>query len=95
MRMELTALNGLEVYTTKGKYVGRVDDIVLDPNERKISGIAIGSVNKDLFDVNAKGAKGVVIPYRWITAVGDIVLMRQIESKKVKGEKTEEGSKKA
>jgi sporulation protein YlmC with PRC-barrel domain len=90
--MELTSLNGLDVYTTKGKYVGRVDDIVLDPNERKISGIAIGSVNKDLFEVNAKG---VVIPYRWITAVGDIVLMRQIESKKVKGEKTEEGSKKA
>ena len=92
MRMELTSLNGLDVYTNKGKYVGRVDDIVLDPNERKISGLAIGSVNKDLFDINAKG---VVIPYRWVSAVGDIVLMRQIEPKKATGEKTEEGSKKS
>lgn len=92
MRMELTALNGLDVYTIKGKYVGRVDDIVLDPNERKISGIAIGNVNKDMFEVNAKG---IVVPYRWVTAIGDIVLMRQIESKKKSGEKTEEGSKKS
>ena len=91
MRMELTSLNGLDVYTTKGKYVGRVDDIVLDPNESKISGIAVGDINRDLFDVNAKG---VVIPYRWVTAIGDIVLMRQIESKKAAGEKTEDGSKK-
>jgi len=87
MRMELTSIHGLEVYTTKGKYVGRVDDIVLDPNDRKISGLAVGDINKDLFNVNTKG---IVIPYRWVTAVGDIVLMRQIEIKKT-AEKKEEG----
>jgi sporulation protein YlmC with PRC-barrel domain len=32
-------------------------------------------VNKNLFD--QKG-KGVVVPYRWVTAVGDIILMKHL-----------------
>ncbi|MBI4362409.1 MAG: PRC-barrel domain-containing protein [Euryarchaeota archaeon] len=90
MRMELSAFHNLDVYTTKGKFVGRVDDVVLDPNDKRILGIAVGNVNRDLFDVDARG---VIIPYRWITAVADIVIMRQVESKKVSPAAAEEKKK--
>ncbi len=75
MQADITSLLGLEVYTQKGIFVGKVDDAVLDPENGVISGLALGSVNKELFD--QKG-KGIVIPYRWITAVGDIVIMRHL-----------------
>jgi sporulation protein YlmC with PRC-barrel domain len=75
MHAEITSLLGLEVYTQKGVFVGKVDDAVLNPDQGVISGLALGSVNKNLFD--QKG-KGVVIPYRWITAVGDIILMKNL-----------------
>ena len=75
MHVEITSLLGLEVYTQKGVFVGKVDDAVLDPEQRVVSGLALGSVNKNLFD--QKG-KGVVIPYRWVTAVGDIILMKNL-----------------
>ena len=75
MQADITSLLGLEVYTQKGIFVGKVDDAVLDPENGIISGLALGSVNKELFD--QKG-KGIVIPYRWITAVGDIVIMRHL-----------------
>jgi sporulation protein YlmC with PRC-barrel domain len=84
MKMELTSLNGLMVYTTRGRYVGRVDDVVLDPGDKRISGLAIGDINKELFGIDAKG---VIIPYRWVSAVGDIILMREIELKKKAEEK--------
>jgi sporulation protein YlmC with PRC-barrel domain len=75
MHVEITSLLGLEVYTQKGVFVGKVDDAVLDPEQRVVSGLALGNVNKNLFD--QKG-KGVVIPYRWVTAVGDIILMKNL-----------------
>jgi sporulation protein YlmC with PRC-barrel domain len=75
MHAEITSLLGLEVYTQKGVFVGKVDDAVLDPEQGVVSGLALGSVNKNLFD--QKG-KGIVIPYRWVTAVGDIILMKNL-----------------
>ncbi len=65
----------MEVYTQKGVFVGKVDDAVLDPEKGVISGLALGNVNKDLFE---RKSKGIVIPYSWITAVGDIVIMRHL-----------------
>ncbi len=75
MQADITSLLGLEVYTQKGIFVGKVDDAVLDTENGIISGLALGGVNKELFD--QKG-RGIVIPYRWITAVGDIVIMRHL-----------------
>ncbi len=75
MQADITSLLDLEVYTQKGIFVGKVDDAVLDPENGIISGLALSSVNKELFD--QKG-KGIVVPYRWITAVGDIVIMRHL-----------------
>ncbi|MFV9632000.1 MAG: PRC-barrel domain-containing protein [Methanosarcinales archaeon] len=79
MRTEVSTLFGVNVYTDKGVYVGKVDDVILDPNESKISGLAIGKINQDMFD--STESKGVVLPYRWVTAVGDVILIKQVFSK--------------
>lgn len=75
MNAEITSLLGLDVYTQKGVFVGRVDDVVLNPEQGAISGLALGDVNRDLFD---QKSRGIIIPYRWITAIGDIVIMRHL-----------------
>jgi sporulation protein YlmC with PRC-barrel domain len=75
MNVEITSLLDIEVYTQDGIFVGKVDDVVLDPEKGAVSGLALGDVNKDLFD--QKG-KGIVIPYRWVTAVGDIIVIRHL-----------------
>ncbi|NYT01961.1 MAG: photosystem reaction center subunit H [Methanosarcinales archaeon] len=76
MRAEITSLMGLEVYTQQGVFVGRVDDALLDPEKGVLSGLALGSINRDLFN---QKSRGVIIPYRWIMAIGDIVLMRHLK----------------
>ena len=75
MHADITSLLGLEVYTQKGIFVGRVDDAVLDPDRGMVSALALGDVNRDIFDFKGKG---IVVPYRWVTAVGDIVIMRHL-----------------
>jgi sporulation protein YlmC with PRC-barrel domain len=34
-----------------------------------------GGLNRDLFD---QKSKGIIIPYRWVTAIGDIIIMRHL-----------------
>jgi sporulation protein YlmC with PRC-barrel domain len=74
MIADITSLFDLNVYTDKGKYVGKVTDVQVEANERKVSGLALSNVNKDMFDVETKG---IIIPYRWVLAASDIIIIRQ------------------
>ncbi len=76
MQSEVSTLFGLNVYTDRGIYIGKVNDIVLEVNEKKVAGLAVTRLNPDVFDA---GKPGVVIPYRWVTAVGDVVLIRHVK----------------
>lgn len=73
MRIEITALLDQDVYTQKGIFVGRVDDVVLDPDVGEVSGLALGNVNKSFLDLKGKG---IIIPYQGVTAVGDIIITK-------------------
>ena len=75
MRAELTSLFGLNVYTNTGVYVGKLQDLVIDIEEHKITGLAISDINRELFDLTSRG---VIIPYRWVITAGDIVIIRDI-----------------
>lgn len=90
MQAEISTMFGLNVYTDRGIYIGKVNDVVLEVNEKKVSGLAVSRLNPEMFD-NSK--RGVVIPYRWVTAVGDVVLIRHVKDQfKKQEEMTEEYS---
>lgn len=87
MRAEISTLFGLDIYTDKGLYVGKVSDVQLDLSEQKITGLAATRLNPNLFDTSNRG---VIIPYRWVIAVGDIILIRQVAKQFKKPEKKKE-----
>jgi sporulation protein YlmC with PRC-barrel domain len=75
---EITALVGREVYSNNGVFVGEIEDIQLDVDQELVTGLALGEVNRDLFDARVGESNGVIIPYRWVRAVGDIVLVNEV-----------------
>jgi sporulation protein YlmC with PRC-barrel domain len=75
MRAELTSLFGLNVYTNTGVYVGKVQDLVIDVEEQKITGLAVSDINRELFDITSRG---IIIPYRWVITAADIILVRDV-----------------
>lgn len=87
MQAEVSTLFGLNVYTDKGIYIGKVNDVVLEVSERKVSGLGVSKLNPEMFDVSKSG---VVIPYRWVTAVGDVVLIRHVKDQFKKPEEVPE-----
>ena len=72
---EITSLVGREVYSNNGVFVGEVEDLQLDMDAERVTGLALGEINRELFGARVDGSKGVLVPYRWVRAVGDIVLV--------------------
>lgn len=87
---EITSLVGREVYSNNGVFVGEVEDIRLNLDTEVVNGLALGQLNPELFTEHATGRKGVIIPYRWVRAVGDVVLVNDVvERMKGSGEEEE------
>lgn len=91
MEIQLSSLYGQDLYTDRGIYVGKIEDVSVDIKEKRVSGLAVKNVNPNAFDMGKK--KGVIIPYRWVTAIGDIVIIKHVKIKaKVREPKVEEGA---
>lgn len=88
MEIELSSLYGQDIYTDKGVYVGKIEDVSIDIKEKRISGLAVKNINPNAFDLGKK--KGVVIPYRWVTAIGDIVLIKHVKRRVAEKEEEED-----
>ena len=68
--MKLTFLLGKKVYSILGKYIGTVVDVVVDLRKKEVAKI----------DVSAKSLNGkqrILIPYRWLYTVEDIILVKE------------------
>ncbi|MPM60621.1 hypothetical protein SDC9_107473 [bioreactor metagenome] len=83
MRAELTSLFGLNIYTNNGVYVGKLQDLVIDVDEQKVTGLAVSDINRELFDLSSRG---VIIPYRWVITAADIIIIRDIIQRKKRKE---------
>ncbi len=76
MMTEATELIGLEIYTDKGYLLGTIKDVLLDVNEQIIYGLYVEKTNPLLVEEGVP----VVVPYRWVKAVGDVILLKKFPS---------------
>lgn len=72
MLEEASELIGLQVYTPNAIFLGNVNNLVLDLENKKVDGLFISETNPLLVE----NSKAVNVPYRWIQAVGDVVLLK-------------------
>jgi len=89
---EITTLVGREVYTNNGVFLGEVEDIRLDLEGEEVTGLALHELNRELFAQESANARGVIVPYRWVQSVGDVVVVNDIAERiqRAKGNEDEE-----
>ncbi|WP_338737682.1 PRC-barrel domain-containing protein [Haloplanus salilacus] len=75
---EITTLVGREVYSNNGAFVGEVEDVRLDLGGQTVTGLALGELSRELFADRIESGKGVMIPYSWVRAVGDVILISDV-----------------
>ncbi len=78
--VNLSSLVGRDVYTRNAKYVGKIDDTMIDTEKGNIYGFAVAmSRDSFLFRVLSSSQQGakktILIPYREVLASEDIVLV--------------------
>ena len=74
---EVTTFLKLPVYTRQGIYVGHVKNVFLDMEEKQVSSLLVTNTNPSLVE----GSIDVAVPYRWVNAVGDIVILSNFPEK--------------
>lgn len=72
MLVEMTELIGRQVYTQDGRFLGDVANIVVDVESARVDGLFIAETNQLLVE----DSKSVNVPYRWVSAVNDVVLLK-------------------
>jgi sporulation protein YlmC with PRC-barrel domain len=86
---EVTSFLKLPVYTRTGTFIGHVRNVFLDMEEKRVSSLLVTNTNPSIVE----GTVDVAVPYRWVNAVGDIVILSHFPERvttKKKEEKTEE-----
>ncbi|MGM0604833.1 MAG: PRC-barrel domain-containing protein [Halobacteriota archaeon] len=87
---EITSVVGREVYSNNGVFVGEIEDVRLNLDRQAVTGLALGELNAELFAETVPPGKGVVLPYRWVRAVGDVVLVNDVIERIKRPDETEE-----
>ena len=87
---EINKLIGREVYSKNGIFVGEVDDVQISIDNESITGLAVSSVNLELFKGWDLNGRGILVPYRWVRSVGDIVLVNDIVERVAAKDQTDE-----
>ncbi len=89
---EITNLVGREVYSNNGVFVGEVEDLRLDLDRQQVTGLALADLNVELFRDAVEGSRGVILPYRWVRAVGDVVLVNDVVERIREADEDEEAA---
>jgi len=89
---EITTLVGREVYSNNGVFVGEIEDVQLNLDAEQVTSLAVGELNDELFSGTVDAGEGVLIPYRWVRAVGDVVLINSTVERLKEPEEPEEAA---
>ena len=79
MDTEVTNFINLPVYTQKGRYVGVVQNVILDLPNRRVGSLLLTRTSTKIIE----GGRNVAVPYRWVAATGDIVILSHFPDKVV------------
>ncbi|MCL4308770.1 MAG: PRC-barrel domain-containing protein [Candidatus Thermoplasmatota archaeon] len=72
MLVEATELLGRQIYTADGRLLGDVDNVVVDVESAKVDGLFLSEASPILVE----DPRPVNVPYRWVSAVNDVVLLK-------------------
>ncbi|PJB21314.1 MAG: photosystem reaction center subunit H [Euryarchaeota archaeon CG_4_9_14_3_um_filter_38_12] len=74
---EISRYSNMQVYTNQGVQLGTVENVVLDVTNSKVDALYISGTNPILVEDGVN----LNVPYRWIQAVGDIILLKYFPAK--------------
>ncbi|MFP4045541.1 MAG: PRC-barrel domain-containing protein [Candidatus Aenigmatarchaeota archaeon] len=81
----MSEMFGKDVFTDNGEYCGQIENVKVDLGKFRMGSIVLKAKRGGYLAQMLGGKKGVVIPYQFIKAIGDIVIIKHINSESLQG----------
>ncbi|RLJ07615.1 MAG: hypothetical protein DRP12_01875 [Candidatus Aenigmatarchaeota archaeon] len=67
-----------DVFTDKGLYCGKVEDIECDLKRFKVRALIVRAVKGSYMAELLGRKKGIIIPYSMVNSIGDVIIIKHI-----------------
>jgi len=89
--LDFSDITNKDVFTRKGAYCGKMKDIELNLGKFAVRAVVVGAEKGSYLAQKVGGSRNVVIPYRMVESVDDIVVIKDFKTDDVsEGKKGEE-----
>ncbi|MFB6203973.1 MAG: PRC-barrel domain-containing protein [Candidatus Nanohaloarchaea archaeon] len=78
-----------DVFTTKGSYCGKVKDVEINLGKFAVRAVVVAAEKGSYLAQKVGGSKNVIIPYRMVEAVDDIIIIKDFQTSDVGEEEAE------
>lgn len=75
-----------DVFTDKGHYAGKVEDVECDLKRFKIRSLVVKAAKSSYLGKMLGDKKGLIIPFPMVQAIGDIIIIKHIAAPAVEDE---------
>ncbi len=87
--MNLSELYGMDIYTEDARYLGKVNDVIINLETGKIVRLTTEPLRAVSKDAAKKILKEKSVLYKYVKSVGDIVLVGKTPREPISGEEVE------
>ena len=88
--LDFSDIQTKDVFTRKGSYCGKLKDIELNLGRFSVRAIVVGAEKGSYLAKKVGGTKNVVIPYRMVESVDDIIVIKDFQTSDVSDGEEEE-----
>lgn len=81
--LDFSDIQTKDVFTRKGSYCGKLKDIELNLGRFSVRAIVVGAEKGSYLAKKVGGTKNVVIPYRMVESVDDIIVIKDFQTSDV------------
>jgi len=83
--LDFSTIKGKDVFTSSGSYCGKVRDVELNLGKFAARAVVVGAEEGSYLAQKVGGSKNVVIPYRMVQSIDDIIVMNDFQTSEVEG----------
>ena len=76
--LDMKLIQGRDVFTDRGMYCGKVEDIEIDLSKFRVRAIVVTIARGSYLEEELGGKKGVIVPFPMIKAIGDVIIIKHI-----------------
>lgn len=81
--LDFSDIQTKDVFTRKGSYCGKLKDIELNLGRFSVRAVVVGAEKGSYLAEKVGGTKNVVIPYRMVESVDDIIVIKDFQTSDV------------